>query len=427
MHIYRIFYLLPIIFIISCSPRITKSFAKVEDIQVEKFDGSAKNRKVCNDFNNYLPDTLYPAATPVRYVRINIHFINNDAGTANFTKENGGVKYAKDLVYVANEMLKNNQKMNLPLGNNTTVYPANVQYVLTPDPDIPGDEGVYFHTNEKLFYINNQDMSGTFFNPDQYNIYGRQKEKVINVFMMEHHPDSIASPTYKTTENGVGTEHWAKVASAFQKNSQVFYMEGDKPIYKGSWYMAKLFNHELMHTLGLGHSWSNYDGCDDTPPNPNCWNYSNQPPCDKEVSNNMMDYNQCQCALTPCQIGRVQLLLATANSSQNQKLLPVWCERNPGMDITIFNGDSVVWNSIKDLQGNITVNRGATLVVNCKLSLPKDAKIVVKPGAKLIVDGGLITNSCGDKWLGVEIWKSKKEAGAVILKNKGKIEQVEYP
>jgi len=33
-----------------------------------------------------------------------------------------------------------------------------------------------------------------------------------------------------------------------------------------------------------------------------------------------------------------------------------------------------------------------------------NTKIVVEPGAKLIVDGGTITNACNEKWAGIEVW-----------------------
>ncbi|MBK9461163.1 MAG: hypothetical protein IPN94_17455 [Sphingobacteriales bacterium] len=34
----------------------------------------------------------------------------------------------------------------------------------------------------------------------------------------------------------------------------------------------------------------------------------------------------------------------------------------------------------------------------------EDKKIVVKRGAKLIVDNGTITNTCGARWGGIEVW-----------------------
>jgi len=34
------------------------------------------------------------------------------------------------------------------------------------------------------------------------------------------------------------------------------------------WELSKNLNHELGHILGLSHSWTRNDGCDDTPPHP---------------------------------------------------------------------------------------------------------------------------------------------------------------
>ncbi|PIP55023.1 MAG: hypothetical protein COX07_02175 [Bacteroidetes bacterium CG23_combo_of_CG06-09_8_20_14_all_32_9] len=63
---------------------------------------------------------------------------------------------------------------------------------------------------------------------------------------------------------------------------------------------ANTIRHELGHNLGLWHTWSQYDYCDDTPYNQGCWNLnepSTNPLCSliTNVTNNVMDYDQlCQ-------------------------------------------------------------------------------------------------------------------------------------
>ena len=59
--------------------------------------------------------------------------------------------------------------------------------------------------------------------------------------------------------------------------------------------------HELGHSLGLLHTWNQDDGCDDTPRNAGCWGDT--------CSNNMMDYNASQSALTACQLGIIHYYL----------------------------------------------------------------------------------------------------------------------
>lgn len=66
-----------------------------------------------------------------------------------------------------------------------------------------------------------------------------------------------------------------------------------------------------------------------------------------------------------------------------------------------------MFNQGRDLLGDIEIQEGATLTIQCQVSLPVGAKIIIKPTGKLILDGGIVTNRCGDEWEGIEIWKSK--------------------
>ncbi len=68
----------------------------------------------------------------------------------------------------------------------------------------------------------------------------------------------------------------------------------------------RTIKHEMGHVMGLDHSWISNDGCEDTPSNPNCWDQNN---CIGIQSNNTMDYNNCQCAFTQCQINKMHYYL----------------------------------------------------------------------------------------------------------------------
>lgn len=77
----------------------------------------------------------------------------------------------------------------------------------------------------------------------------------------------------------------------------------------------------------------------------------------------------------------------------------------PPMTITA----SGVWSepvfSLKD----ITIETGNTLTINTSVYMGREASIIVEPGAKLIIDNGLITNykHCGhenNSWPGIQVW-----------------------
>ena len=57
--------------------------------------------------------------------------------------------------------------------------------------------------------------------------------------------------------------------------------------------------------------------------------------------------------------------------------------------------------------GEIIVKNGVTLTVSSNLKMVKASKIIVEPGAKLIVNGGEIIGACGDYWDGIRLEGNK--------------------
>ena len=93
----------------------------------------------------------------------------------------------------------------------------------------------------------------------------------------------------------------------------------------------------------------------------------------------------------------------------------MWCQYKAD-SLLLITGD-VVWKSSRDLEGDIVIDNNSSLTIQCRVSLPKGARIMIKPSGRLIIDGGELTNLCGDNWKGIEIWGNKKNKGQVILIN----------
>lgn len=211
-------------------------------------------------------------------------------------------------------------------------------------------------------------------------------------------------------------------------------------VYGGDPFMVNgLMAHEIGHCLGFAHSWCNC-GTD-----PFCMSYADQFPdmlCPQQENfwcspyfflgsppcvNNVMGYSDSKTHWTPLQMGHMRQLLA---GTHRTKWLTA-CERDTDLDKTITVDET--WEWAKVIGGNITIEPGATLTIKCKVNMPIDGKIIVKPNARLIVDGGWITSNCCDNfWPGVEIWGDNAHnqfpsnhptyQGMVVLKNGATIE-----
>jgi len=62
------------------------------------------------------------------------------------------------------------------------------------------------------------------------------------------------------------------------------------------------------------------------------------------------------------------------------------------------------WTENHMMQGNIIIEQGGELTISGNVALPDDAKIIVKPGAELVLDGCKLTRGCTGNWQGIEVW-----------------------
>lgn len=359
----------------------------------------------CRDFKNYLPDTLHKDWELVKKVRIAWHILDDASGKNNFTIEKGKT-YFYNLTYNANERIIKNFKMDLPHGNNTPVYDPMFRWVITQSEGFDNG-GYFFHRDDSLVYFNNKGRQRTDYSTREIEKFGIGKDSISNVFVVPVHPDSMKSKTFSLKSAGIALGNHVKVGGIYQSK-------------KEDWQFATLLNHEMGHVFGLSHSWYE-DGCDDTPTHANCWNYTENPPCDKNVSNNVMDYNSQQMAWTPCQIGKVHLRMNDTLSTQRKLLIKDWCQLDTSSNIVIT--DSINWLGYRDVNKNIVIESGGILKVCCRLGMPGDSYIYVKPGGKLILEEVTVHNDCGHQWKGIYIGSHGDKKG--MLEKVGKVEVID--
>ncbi|MEI6062585.1 MAG: hypothetical protein WCR72_17920, partial [Bacteroidota bacterium] len=98
-----------------------------------------------------------------------------------------------------------------------------------------------------------------------------------------------------------------------------------------------------------------------------------------------------------------------------------------------INNDSTLINGAMSLC-DIIVKTGKIFTVKGMLSMGQNTKITVERGAKLIVDGGIITSLPGKMWKGIEVWGTSDSTqadysvnqGVAQFINKALIENAEY-
>lgn len=374
---------------------ITQLPAEMENTRTMRIGGT------CQSYGGYLPDTNYLDHTPIKYIRVNVHWFNSADSSKNKVGKTA-IDFARGLIDTANKDLERNQAMWLPHGNATPLLPIRHRYVLTPRPNDPNDDGIYFHfVEDESCYLVHKGRNTNLYKRGIIRKYGVQLDTVLNIFIMPHHPDSVASPTYRPSSTGVALGAAVKIAGM---------AENDRP----SWEFRSLLNHEIGHIYGLTHTWAYNDGCEDTPKHSQaCWSRNQRPECKDQTSNNVMDYNAEQNAWTPCQIAKVQKRMADTKTKVRGFLQERWCNLNPQANISIR--DSISWTGAKDLEGHLTIERGGSLTLECRLSLPKDARIDVKAGGQLILKNAQLHNACGEEWEGIQIEEIGKEKGAVFF------------
>lgn len=398
----------------ACAPRLrTERFVLPPVIAVRQTEPPAGQRAPvrpaalpCAGWEGYLPDPEHPEYLPMRHLRINFHVMDKTDSTAHRPADSVRV-FLRELVARCNEDLAVNER-NWRSPEGTRVLPKGYRYVLTPQP-LRGDEGIYFHYDDDLYHFVSSGKYQNNYDRKVIQKYAVGADSILNIFLQVHPRDSFGSKTYRPNGQGIALGTSLKMAGVLESSEGPESFDG-------------LLNHEVGHILGISHAWVE-DGCPDTENHPNkCWTGSKDPPCRDQATNNMMDYNAYQLALTPCQIGRAQATLANEKSAIRRCLIPTWCILREDRAVVI--ADSVAWTGARDLEGRLTVAPGGVLQLSCRVSLPPGARITVQPGGRLWLDGCRLHNACGKTWEGIFVQEQNGVRGEVRILRQPLLENV---
>jgi hypothetical protein len=326
----------------------------------------------CDDWKNYLPGYHLGVEQlkfhPVHRLRLSVSIVTNNLrdpwGSWTMNKQT-------DLDALRNFF---NQYINPRLRN---LQPDNRPNPL-PTVDV-WDTGIEIEIDD-LYYIEDNSytiISGIYYSPNFYNTYLKKPNETKNMF--------IGRSTFNTKGFGTGLPQYINM---FNQN----FLDDD------------LFVHEFGHMLGLNHT--NIVDILDTPTE-NC-------PTQTECSMNYMNSDRHgRWYFSPMQITVMRMNLeanlmhyfqggtgfgVNHQSSHTKQLADCFIQSANPWQVTTDE----TWIKAMVIDRNILIKSPNTLTLQCKLSMPKDGKIIVESGAKLIVDGGLIT-SCNMDWGGIEI------------------------
>lgn len=225
-----------------------------------------------------------------------------------------------------------------------------------------------------------------------------------------------------------------------------FHKSNTSPVYDYIELYGDVLAHELSHMLGLWHTsgmaTTNTTCCTYVEPisfiTPTfgCCNYQEcndyvieHYPCNSSTattgckiafphqscntpgaSDNLMSQNSaCNRYLSPQQMGVMHYNLRTnqshflATSSYSAAFYV-----NTSLNYSVTSHET--WDYDRYFKGNVIVKSDKTLTIKCVVAMSKGAKIVVEPGAQLIIDGGTVTNISGLLWDGIYIQGDPNQA-----------------
>lgn len=420
--------ILALVLFTSCAPRLERHFIQGDEISIQAATEQDNEEGVvringriikmnnlrnngCNDVNVYIPDLTQLDHFPDYQMRVNFHFVDTQAALYNYSEEEAH-EMVSSMMHSANVDLRDNNRVWLPYGNDYPQLPIGYRMVLQKDPNQAKGLAIYMHQDDDIDFYVHRGRDRNISKREVIKKYGIGMDSIMNIFIIPHHPDSVLSPTYHVGAVGVFLGNSIKMAGMYELNQE-------------GWAYRGVLNHEVGHALGLQHAWGN-DGCDDTPKHKNdCWNRSTKVHCDTAATNNVMDYNAYQNAWSPCQIGRIRRTLANERSSMRKFLVPFWNQLDTSKNIIIQ--DSVHWASARDLKGHLTIASGATLKISCRLGMPKASKIIIEPGAQLILDNATLHHPGQLKWQGIEVEQLGKEKGKLLIIGNTQITGLEHP
>lgn len=352
------------------------------------------------------------ANTPIKTIEIALHIFQKDDGTGTFTNSATDIANLNQIIDWVNGYYTNNATPSDPLPGVVDLPDSKIRFELA--------DRIYFYQNTSLHTScsrSNMVSHITTFNPER----------------LEYMPIVVSAGSCTQNAN----VPWPSMIGGGTAGSLDAIMSSFIDMTPPAPYVqAQVLAHELAHNLDLLHTYEPsccHETCDGTNQDylsdvfgaiaiPSCWHDSGFS-CDpydptNTCTNNLMGSTaQLDYYLSPMQMGKLHRTLSVKTTKKYVK-----DGAYSSVPLTIASDET--WDFEMNLYRGIVIESGATLTLKCALYLPEQANIIIKPGGKLIIDGGSVDTWCSGMWQGIMVQGNATVPQGTVLGSSNAILQI---